>query len=1092
MTESAGTALPLVPAYVAGLTYSPIHDETCLVSKAAFEIDQLRSVLDSRELAEAWLNGLGIANPRAGYSNLTKLAGIVPLDLLSVLLDQFAEAASQLADADMALNNLERFFQAARSPLAMAALFERDPAALPNLLLILNSSQHLSDQLCADPESYELLRLTEGRPVARDLIVEELLADVRRLENEEDVLAALRRFKRRETLRIAYGDLVLGVPVAQITRQISYVADASVEAALEFALRKIWKRKHPTNGRQHSPPRFVVLALGKLGGLELNYSSDIDLVFLYQQVESLAARDGDSGREFVTAVAQELISLLTVTTDLGFVYRVDMRLRPEGRQGPLCADIEQALGYYDMRGRTWERQAYVKARPIAGDRDLGYEYLTRLEPWIYRRYLSLTDITGIKSLKRRIEDSSTNGELASSDVKTGMGGIRDIEFVIQFLQLLNGGALEQVRTGNTLEAIAKLNQAGALTHQESTILEENYSFLRKLEHRLQIMYDLQTHQLPKDVEDLTKLARRMAYTNKANVPALEAFRKDYKQRTEVNRKILDHLLHDAFGDDAGTEPEVDLVNDPDPSSETIDGVMGKYPFADTRAAYSNLMSLAEERIPFLSTRRCRMFLASIAPRLLAAIAQTPDPDGTLINLSRVSDSLGGKAALWELFSSNHPSLNLYVTLCAACPYLSGILTSNPGMIDELLDSLLIGKLPDLATLEASLAELTRGAEDKEPILHSFKVSQHLRVGVRDILGKDDIQATHAELSDVAEACLRHIVEVEKTKLIEKRGEPRIGEPSSVPITDGDLPPYWQWHPGAEHIGEPCEFIVLALGKLGGREPNYHSDLDLVFLYEADGMTHASRRSNVENTSNNHFFSELGQRIIKHTSHFGPYGRLYEVDPRLRPTGRSGSLAVSLAGFVRYFHEGGGQLWERQSLCKARVIYGGPHAAQRAIDAVNEAMYWKPWQSSDAAEIRAMRMKLEETASPRNLKRGPGGTVDTEFLVQMLQLKHGAEMREVRKPGTLAGLLALEQAGVLKADDAIFLRSAYGFQRSIEARIRLMDTAGRHEYPEDPREQAKLSFLMGTSDPAELEKKVFDTFHKVRETFNRVFDKAERE
>jgi glutamate-ammonia-ligase adenylyltransferase len=249
---------------------------------------------------------------------------------------------------------------------------------------------------------------------------------------------------------------------------------------------------------------------------------------------------------------------------------------------------------------------------------------------------------------------------------------------------------------------------------------------------------------------------------------------------------------------------------------------------------------------------------------------------------------------------------------------------------------------------------------------------------------------------------------------------------------------------------------------------------------------------MQNTSNNHFFSELGQRIIKHATYFGPYGRLYEVDPRLRPTGRSGSLALSLAGFVRYFHEGGGQLWERQSLCKARVIYGSPQAAQRAMDAVTEAIYWKPWQPGDAAEIREMRMKLEETASKRNLKRGPGGTVDTEFLVQMLQLKHGAEMPEIRKPGTLAGLLALEQSGVLNADDASYLRSAYGFQRSIEARIRLMDTAGRHEFPEDPREQAKLSFLMGISEPAALDKKVFDTFRKVRETFNRVFDRAERE
>lgn len=1057
-----------------------------MVTKVAIDLDQLRRAINDRDEAGTLLLLLGVANLRSAHANLVKLAADIPLELLCMLLGQFAETAPQLADPDMALNNLERFFQSARSPLAMAALFERDRTTLPNLLLIFSTSQHLSDQLCADPESYDLLRMTEGRPVAREVLVEELLGEVRTKDNESDVLAALRRFKRRETLRIAYGDIVLGVPVAQITRQISYVADAVVEAALDFAIRKVGTRKHHGNSQEFSPPRIVAIALGKLGGLELNYSSDIDLVFLF---EAAGTGLGDISQSLATAISQETINLLSETTELGFAYRVDMRLRPEGRQGPLCVSVEQALSYYDMRGRTWERQAYVKARPIAGDLGLGYQFLTRLEPWVFRRYLSLTDITGIKALKRRIEVRSSNGAFAASDVKAGLGGIRDIEFVIQFLQLLNGGALEEVRTGNTLEAIARLNQAGALTQQESTMLEENYSYLRKLEHRLQIMYDLQTHQLPKSEADLVKIARRMGYADSEKLSALESFRIDFKQRTEVDRKILDHLLHDAFGDNAESEPEVDLVNDPDPLPETIAKVMGKYPFTDHQAAYLNLMSLAEERIPFLSTRRCRMFLASIAPRLLAAIAHTPDPDGTLVNLSRVSDSLGGKAALWELFSANRPSLNLYVTLCAACPYLAGILTSNPGMIDELLDSLLLARLPNLAALEESLAELTRGAEDKEPILHSFKVSQHLRVGVRDILGKDDIQATHGELSDIAEVCLRQVVEMEYDKLVEKRGEPRIDPPNDSKLENEAK--FAKWQPSPDRIGQSCEFIVLALGKLGGREPNYHSDLDLVFLYEADGRTVPDRRGSAEATTNNHFFSEFGQRIIKRMSEFGPYGRLFEVDARLRPTGRGGAMAVSMEEFVRYFLEGTGQLWERQALCKARVVVGTDEAAEHVLEAVSAATFCKPWHPTDATAIREMRMKLEESASERNLKRGPGGTMDVEFIVQMLQLKHGQTHLEIREPGTLNALAALEQASFLSPQDAHFLKDAYNLLRSVEARIRLMDAAGRHEFPEEPRERARLAYLMGANDPQHLAEEVFETCRKVRETFLRIFAAAER-
>ncbi|HEX6960711.1 MAG TPA: hypothetical protein VF175_02505, partial [Lacipirellula sp.] len=893
------------------------------------QIDRLRTMLDAPAEAESWLRPLGFADVRTGHSNLMRLASAgIPLDLLSTLCAQFAAAAPKLADPDMALNNLERYLLASRSPLSAAALFERDSQALPPLLMLFSASQNLADMLCSDPESYDLLRMTGGRAVARDMLVEELVADVRALSSEEEVMAELRRFKRRETLRIAYGDIVKGHSVAKVTRQISYVADAIVEAALDFARRQVSEKHLRRNGRGGEQlPRFVVLALGKLGGRELNYSSDIDLVMLYEDHNGDSSTGAGDGGEIAQRLAREVIRLLTESTDLGFAYRVDMRLRPEGRQGQLCTRVDQALAYYDTRGRTWERQAYIKARAIAGDIELGKVYLQTLRPWIYRRYLSRADIAGIKALKRKIEKHAEEAGVAARHVKTGRGGIRDIEFVIQFLQLLNGGGIPQVRTGNTLTAIERLEHAGSLTHQERTILEDNYSFLRKVEHRLQIMFDLQTHELPASELELSKLARRLGYRQTETMTALEAFRKDYADRTAVNRRILDHLLHDAFPSDPETEPEIDLVNDPDPSPETIERVLGRYPFSDVQTAYDNLMSLAEETIPFLSTRRSRLFLAAIAPRLLAEIAKTPDPDATLVTMSRVSDSLGGKSALWELFSSNPSHLALCVKLCAACPYLVGILTSNPGMIDELMDSLIVERLPSLARLEASLAELTRGAEDLEPILLSFKNAQHLRVGVRDIVGKDDIQDTHAALADIAEACIKEIANSEFVKLVEKLGQPTIGQ---LPEAEAEGVPAWS--PFPDQVGQPSELVVLALGKLGAREPNYHSDLDLVFLYEAEGATSPNRRG--MSTSNSHFFSELGQRIIKSANQFGPHGRLYEVDARLRPTGRSGPLAMPLSSFVRYFQSGEGQLWERLALCKARVIYGSPEVAERAMTAVN--------------------------------------------------------------------------------------------------------------------------------------------------------------
>lgn len=1032
------------------------------------QVDQVVSFLDNQQEASKWLRELGVENTQRAHGNLVGIAEAgITVDLLAVICEQLAEHLPRISDPDMALNNLERFVRASRNPLSLGSLLERDSSAIPVMLQIFSTSQHLSDLLVRDPESYDLLRLTEGQSVARDVLVNEICSEVAALTDDGAVMTLLRRYKHRETLRIAYGDIVGRQHLIGVTRQISFLADAICEAALQAAQRKTQLHRGVPRRPDGQPARFVVLGLGKLGGTELNYSSDIDLILLYDIDGKTDGERSVTNREYFERLSREFVKLLTEATDLGIAYRVDLRLRPEGKQGPVVSSLESAIHYYDVIGRTWERQAYVKARPVAGDLELGRELLEYLESWIYRRYLSRADITGIKALKRRIERHTRLEGGDTRNVKTGHGGIRDIEFVIQFLQLLNGGDLPEVRTCNTLEAIARLEAVGCLTFQERTILEENYAFLRKIEHRLQIMFDLQTHTLPDDDEELRKLAIRMDYAITPHQSALDKFKNELKEKTDLNRKILDHLLHDAFGEEGETDPEVDLVLDPNPSDESVEKVLGQYGFADTSSAYRNLMALTTERIPFLSTRRCRHFLASIAPRLLPAIAATPDPDATLVDLSRVSDSLGGKGVLWELFSFNPPTLNLYVRLCASSPYLSGILTSNPGMIDELMDSLMLDKLPTFQPLEATLSDLCRGAEDIDPILHSFKNSQHLRVGVRDILGKENVRQTHRALSDIAEVCLQQITRVEFAQLVERFGEPTIQ--------------------GGNRNGAPCELIILAMGKLGGREPNYHSDLDIVFLYEADGAT-CHRRPD-KSTTNQHFFSQLGQRIIKVVTHLGPYGRLYELDPRLRPTGKSGVLAVSLDEFTRYFSEGQGQLWERQALCKARPVYGSPDARPRVMQAVHNAITTRGWEPQCASEIRKMRFVMQDTASQQNLKRGIGGTVDVEFVVQMLQLKYVEKSPSVIVPGTLEAINALHEAGHMSDDDAAFFKQSYGFLRSIEARLRLMNTTARHDLPQDDAELKKLAFLLGSEGPAQVVADVERFTSENRRRFERLFAAA---
>ena len=352
-------------------------------------------------------------------------------------------------------------------------------------------------------------------------------------------------------------------------------------------------------------------------------------------------------------------------------------------------------------------------------------------------------------------------------------------------------------------------------------------------------------------------------------------------------------------------------------------------------------------------------------------------------------------------------------------------------------------------LEQTLADLCRGAEDLDPILHSFKNAQHLRVGVRDILGKDDVRSTHAALADIAEACLQADRRAASTRSWSRSSASRrFSIPSeSEPPTAGALQ---QWQRFADREGDACEPVVLALGKLGGREPNYHSDLDLIFLYEADGNTLGRQRGSHGSTTNRHFFSELGQRVILMMSHLGPHGRLYEVDARLRPTGKSGLLAVPLAAFARYFSEGRGQLWERQALCKARVVLGSPAAAEYAMQAVADAAFGPPWQP-EYRDRDPRRCGCGWKRPPRRAtsSAAPAARSTSSSSCRCCSSSTAAPIRRSARPARSTRSTRFEAGGYLSSDDADYFRRSYRFQRSIEARIRLMNAAGRHELPDNP-------------------------------------------
>jgi len=1012
-------------------------------------------------------------------ANWVAIAGKLDPALWNGMRPVLLRALGRCPDPDMALNALDRLVEPGHESRLhqIAGLMDQRGRPLESLVILLGTSAWQGDLLARHPAFLGRFRPPVGprRSPSREELESELRLELERHSGsrpQDDAarLGAFRRFRLSHLLRVGINDVLRERPLEEITRDLSRVADASIQLAWEQAWRAISTRFGAPIGPDGARVRGCCLAFGKLGGEELNYSSDIDLMFLFDR-EGLTegGRMRLTAGEFFARLAAEVVRLLSAPSDAGAGYRVDLRLRPDGSRGPVARDLMATMAYYDSMGRTWERQALIKVRPVAGDSGLGREFLKAIEPFVYRKYLSFAEINEIKALKRRIENraKSTGGE--DLDVKTGRGGIRDIEYTVQFLQLANGGDLPALRLRGTLPALLGLERAGCLTDQEFRLLEQSYRFLRKIEHRLQMLFDLQVHRLPEAGDGLERLARRMGFVplEDGTTPAA-AFLAQYRACTGPTRAILDHLLHMSFADEGQAEPETDLVLDPDTDPSEAERVLRGHGFADTARALANLALLAREPVPFLSARRCRHFLASIAPQLLKALSTTPDPDMALANLERVTASLGARGELYELFRLHPPSLRLMVDLCAWSQFLSEILVTNPGMADELLDALVLDQPPSRATLDSEISILLKGAEDQDTILRSFQDKEFLRVGVRDILGKDDSRATSLALTEIAESILVTLAD-RATALLEARsGTPVLLE--------------------GPRAGQPCRWAIVAMGRLGAREMSYHSDLDLVILYEGPGRYAWEGGSTFGPSADCHqHFTELAQRIIQLASKPAGAvgGRLYAIDMRLRPTGRSGALVVSLPEFARYHGEGGGaQLWERIALTRARVVHGEPLFVEE-VRSVLAQVARAPWPPEGVREAVAMRHRLEASRTDRDLKRGPGGLADIEFIASVLQCQNATALGGCIEPNTMEALNHLERAGLISVVQAAQLREAHAFMDRCLMRMRVTHNRALDELPADPIEVEKLRRRLGPDAPADLVGHLANLRERTRTLFSRL-------
>jgi len=932
-------------------------------------------------LDEAALSACGVPEPAAVLAAAAPLASWLDAAPPETVAAGLAGSADPIA----ALTNLQRVLDAHTVPA---------PREIDRLLRLLGGSPSLATALAGEgaawPALFEVTLALGERPLAEHTTM--LTAG----EEPEDRAALQRRLRlhcRREMVRIGGRDLIGLASVDDTVRELSVLAEALADAAVTLTRRRLEREwGAPLDGP------FAVLGMGKLGGGELNYSSDIDLVFVY-------ANDGEhpsgrTNRETFVRLAEEATRAISEATGDGACFRVDLRLRPGGREGPVAASLGATVSYYESWGQTWERAAWLKARPVGGDRALGEALIAELEPFVYRRYLDFATLEDLKEMKRKVDASLGEAERQGRDVKLGRGGIREIEFWVQAHQLIHAGKDARLRVRPTLAALEVLTQAGYVLASQATELAAAYRFLRDVEHKIQIVWQRQTQRLPVDAGERQALARRLGYRGPDAVREFEAvlaahttavhasFERLFYGAEEAPRPVAERLLEQAH----------------DPSTATELGRLG---FADPETARANLVLLREGPPHAPASPRRRKTLTQLAPALLGEAVESGAPDRALAHMATFINTVGARSSYLHLLVESPGVRRLLLRLFATSEFLSRYFLRHPELLDSLVrvDLVRVVRTPD--ELMAELAGRLAGAPDFEARLDGIRRFRHeefLRIGIHDIEGEIEGVEVERQLTALAKVCLRAAVGLARDEVTR-----RHAIPPSAPL--GQL-------------------AVVGMGKLGADELNYHSDLDLIFVYDAGEPASWGEHDA------HAMFTRLAQRTISALATSTTEGIAYQIDTRLRPSGNQGSLVTSLAGFEAY-HRSTAAVWERQALVKARVVVGPEALAARVQAAIDSAAYGRGLSAEEAEEVGRIRERMaQERGGDADIKTGTGGVVDVEFAVQLMQLAHGHREPRLRTPRTRVALEALGTTGLLPAADVAALASGYAFLRALESRLRI--------------------------------------------------------
>ncbi|MGZ8630803.1 MAG: [protein-PII] uridylyltransferase family protein [Actinomycetota bacterium] len=807
---------------------------------------------------------------------------------------------------------------------------------------LLGFSRAAADVFVAHPD--EVASLADVSPREGGTLRAELAGDIDRL----GPAAGLRRFRRRSMLRVAARDLAGGT-LDDVVAEISAIADACIAEALARV----------------DAPGLAVIGLGKLGGYELNYASDVDLLFVHREPGPVAQEATERAVAAVTA-------LLAEPTAEGLALRVDVALRPGGRAGALSRSLEATLAYYERESATWERQAMIKARPIAGDAQVGEAFLEGITPFVYPPELAPAAIDDVRRTKVRLEEYIRQRGKEFVEVKRGRGGIRDVEFAVQLLQIVHGRRDPRLRTPNTLAALTALAIEGYVADADAEALADAYRFLRRVEHRLQIVRDLQTHDLPPDRHARTTLARSL------DLPDADALAAEYERTTGLVRSIHERLFYRPLLESFAGPTQLHPGHGTDrPSTEELLGGLG---FAEPTRSYDVLGRLMDPG------RRIGKVLAHLFPVMAPALALSPTPDAALVRLERIAEAVGEGRDVADLLATDPVAARRLAHVAGASSFATDLLVADPSRIRGLSDTLLGGETDALGDLVDAVA----------------------RTAARELTPRETGEA----LSTVAVRVIRDALDA--------------AEPPA------DLP-----------------FAVIGMGKLGARELNVASDLDLMFVYEGEGSD-AQRAA-----------GQLAERVLRHVREAG-----WEPDADLRPEGRNGPLARSIAGYLEYWQRYA-ETWEFQALLRARATAGDPDLGRRFELNAGDAAFPPGGITIDrVADTRRMRERIERErvkppeAAKFHFKLGIGSLADVQFAVELSLMRHGGEHPEIRSRRTLEAIDRLAAAKLMSGSVARDLGEAFVFCTDVKNALEMDRRLHAEAVPPNPTEQTSLARRLG--------------------------------